>query len=78
MISLLVLMLLSLLLDLCGGDLRWLPLPVKLIGRLAGAVEGLSRKIISFQKATAILAVLWALLFTGPVVEAILMRAGAF
>ena len=63
----------ALLLDLALGDPRWLPHPVRLIGRLIAALEGPARRAIPDARlagsATALAVILAAALATGAMVE---------
>jgi len=65
--------LIALLLDLVLGDPRWLPHPVRLIGRLIAALEGPARRAIPDARlagsVTALAVILAAALTTGAMIE---------
>lgn len=56
---------LAVILDLLFGDPRWLPHPVKLIGRLITVLEGSLRKIIANQRAAGTLMAISVIAVTG-------------
>jgi adenosylcobinamide-phosphate synthase len=64
--------LIALLLDLALGDPRWLPHPVRLIGRLIAALEGPARQVIPDARlagsVTALAVILAAALITGAMI----------
>jgi len=60
-----LLIVLALLLDSILGDPRWLPHPVRLIGRLAIGVENICRKLVSSERMAGVFAVLIVLAVTG-------------
>jgi len=64
--------LIALLLDLALGDPRWLPHPVRLIGRLIAALEGPARRVIPDARlagsVTALAVILAAALITGAMI----------
>ena len=61
--------------DLLLGDPRWLPHPVKLIGRFAAVIEAPLRQAISNMRVAGIVAVLAVLAATGLVALALIMGA---
>lgn len=67
--------LIAFLLDLLIGDPRWFPHPVRLIGKLALALETLFRKLLPHQKTAGVFTVLFVLIITGITVETFLYIA---
>lgn len=65
----------AIVLDFLIGDPRWLPHPVKLIGRFAIALESPLRKLFRNQRVAGVMAVIAVLVVTGLVTYAIVMAA---
>ena len=70
--------LLAVLLDLLLGDPRWLPHPVRLMGRLIAALENPLRKVTSSQRANGALLAVIVLAATGGLTLAIVRLAAWF
>jgi len=66
----------AILLDLLLGDPRWLPHPVKLMGRYAAFLENPLRKSFRSPHMAGVLAVLLVLTVTGLATYAVIMAAG--
>ena len=64
--------------DLLFGDPRWLPHPVKLIGRFAAALEAPLRRVIPNARVAGVIAVLAVLAMTGGVAFALVEGAVHF
>lgn len=75
-------LLIALALDLCFGDPRWLPHPVKIIGGLAGKVEQITRTLIPNAYiaggASVFVVVVFSALFTGLILKLSLLFATFF
>lgn len=66
---------LAVILDLLFGDPRWLPHPVRLIGKLIVILENIARKMISNQRVAGTLMALLVIAITGGVTYSILRLA---
>ncbi len=69
---------LAVILDLIFGDPRWLPHPVRLIGKLITFLENIARKIISNQRVAGTLMAILVIAITGGVTFSALKLAAWF